>query len=331
MTVNELEELLYTTTESEKYHLAHPDVLSIRYQKIAKTTYNSEEIYLFRCEDLLQNHNICINKDSRYTSIPLHLHTIIEFNYVYRGAITHVINGEEIHLNTGDVLILDTNTPHEVRYIGEDDINMDIVMRKCFFTTHFLSNLSSQGIVAQFISHILSDQTNSKHYLIFHTENDLLLRTYIQQLMCEYYELQYRRSEIIDAYMVIIFTHLATLFQKNTLNRYSLNKMNLTIKILQYLEDNFKTATLLTTAETFGFSTAYLSTYLKKKTGKTFTELIMAQKMSQACFQLTNTDLPIYEIANGIGYENLGFFYKKFKRYYGMNPQEYRNRTRNGI
>lgn len=153
----------------------------------------------------------------------------------------------------------------------------------------------------------------------------------MQQLMCEYYDLQYRRTEIIDAYMVIIFTHLTTLFQKNTLNRYFLDKINLTIEILQYLENNFKTATLHTTAETFGFSTAYLSTYLKKKTGKTFTELIMAQKMSHACFQLTNTDLPIYEIANYVGYENLGFFYKKFKKYYGMSPQEYRDRTTNRI
>lgn len=29
--------------------------------------------------------------------------------------------------------------------------------------------------------------------------------------------------------------------------------------------------------------------------------------MCQACFYLTNTDFPIYEIAQKVGYDNLGF------------------------
>lgn len=331
MTINELEELLFMLTASEKYHLAYPDVLSKRYQNIARTMYQGQEIYLFRCEELLMSQNICINKDSRFAYIPLHLHSIIEFNYVYRGCVTHIIGNERIEMQTGDVLILDTNTPHEVLAMGENDINMNIVMRKSFFTAHFLSNLPSNGIVSQFIGHILTNQTNDKHYLLFHTSDDVLLRSYMQQLLCEYYDLQYRRSEIIDAHMVIIFSHLLTLFQRNELNRHSVDQINVLVKILQYIEDHYQTVTLHDAASVFGFNPTYLSNYLKKKTGKTFTELVMSQKMSLAAFQLVNTDMPIYEIANYIGYENLGFFYKKFRSFYGMNPQEYRDHSLNKI
>lgn len=48
--------------------------------------------------------------------------------------------------------------------------------------------------------------------------------------------------------------------------------------------------------------------------------------MCQACFYLTNTDFPIYEIAQKVGYDNLGFFYRKFTELYHMTPQEFRER-----
>lgn len=46
--------------------------------------------------------------------------------------------------------------------------------------------------------------------------------------------------------------------------------------------------------------------------------------MTDFCFYLINTDTPIFELINKVGYENQGFFYKKFREIYGVNPLEYR-------
>ena len=46
--------------------------------------------------------------------------------------------------------------------------------------------------------------------------------------------------------------------------------------------------------------------------------------MLNAANYLKNSNLPIYEISEKSGYNNLTFFYKKFKEYYGLSPQEYR-------
>jgi YesN/AraC family two-component response regulator len=77
-------------------------------------------------------------------------------------------------------------------------------------------------------------------------------------------------------------------------------------------------------ASTFNFHPNYLGMFLKKKTGKSFKELILIQRMSQAAIFLVNSSAPIYEIASEVGYENLGFFYKKFKAFFGVTPQEFR-------
>ena len=96
------------------------------------------------------------------------------------------------------------------------------------------------------------------------------------------------------------------------------------IDILSYIEENCLTATLRSTAAHFGFHPNYLSGLIKKQTGRSFKELIILQRMCQACFYLSNTDLPIYEIARRVGYDNLGFFYKKFESLYHTTPSIYR-------
>ncbi|NMA85940.1 MAG: helix-turn-helix domain-containing protein [Tissierellia bacterium] len=40
---------------------------------------------------------------------------------------------------------------------------------------------------------------------------------------------------------------------------------------------------------------------------------------------ITHTEIPIYNIAHNVGFSNLGFFYKKFREHFKINPQEYRN------
>ena len=49
------------------------------------------------------------------------------------------------------------------------------------------------------------------------------------------------------------------------------------------------------------------------------------EKLVHAAYLLQNTTLPVYEIANSIGYENLSFFFEKFQKEYGMTPKEYRD------
>ena len=86
------------------------------------------------------------------------------------------------------------------------------------------------------------------------------------------------------------------------------------------------TCTLISTASHFNFHPNYLSALIKKSTGKSFKELIQAQKLTRSSILLTNSNMPIYEIASEIGYQNLSFFYKKFKDYYGITPNEYRQK-----
>ena len=78
-------------------------------------------------------------------------------------------------------------------------------------------------------------------------------------------------------------------------------------------------------ASKLGITAAYLSTIVKQTTGRTCMEIISNMVIMDAKAQLKSTNLPIYQIADSLNFNNVAFFGKYFKRYVGVSPQEYRN------
>lgn len=325
MNVASMEEFLFNETESELNHLNNNSLLSKRYKNIPKVRIDDKDIYLFKFDTLLKNNNVSIHKESRFTHIPLHIHTVIELSYVYSGECTQIISGKEIHMKQGSICLLDTNVPHEIKYLNSNDIIISIVMRKQYFSTSFLSRLGKNSIINDFLINALSDNTTHDQYLLLDNCLESNIHSIIQNILCENYEKQLCRNEIIDSYMVILFCEMLRLYQDKKYNIDSSKSTNLLFEILSYIENNYHDITLEKTAAHFSFHPNYLSSFIKKNTGRSFKNLVIMQKMSEACFYLTNSDMPIYEIANTIGYDNLGFFYKKFQSIYNLSPQEYRN------
>ena len=59
------------------------------------------------------------------------------------------------------------------------------------------------------------------------------------------------------------------------------------------------------------------------------TPLIICNHMQLIQHLLVNTDLPVYEICQQVGYQNPSQFVRTFRKKFGMTPIQYRNRERN--
>lgn len=78
-------------------------------------------------------------------------------------------------------------------------------------------------------------------------------------------------------------------------------------------------------AEKFYINNTYLSNTFATKTGVGFNEYITMIKMERARYLFVNTKLKTYEIGYKMGYHDINYFSKLFKKYYGKSPSEYRN------
>ncbi|SDD24478.1 Helix-turn-helix domain-containing protein [Paenibacillus sp. UNCCL117] len=69
---------------------------------------------------------------------------------------------------------------------------------------------------------------------------------------------------------------------------------------------------------------AYLGQLFKAEKGVGFNDYLFQVRMENAKRMLAGTDMKVYEVAQAVGYNDLDWFYKKFKKYTGMSSSEYR-------
>ncbi len=329
MNVKELDFFLRQYTRRELNYLDNQDYLSSHYKNLNKSTVDGKEYYIFEFKSVLKENKIAMHKDDRFTYLRPHTHNIIELNYIYSGKCTYLINGIKKTLYKGDICILDTNVLHSTEPIQEDDIIVNIAMTKSYFSAGFLTRLSNHGVIANFLLNAISDSKNHDQYIILRSQDKSKIPSIIENLSCEYFDQILGSAEVIDSYMVILFTELLRTIQHGENIEFFESKADTQlIKILEYIESNYLTCTLSKMAHDFGYNTNYLSTFLKKKTGKSFKELKLIQQMTFASFLLINSQKTIHEIADEVGFTNHGFFFNKFQNCFSMSPKKYRELNR---
>lgn len=96
------------------------------------------------------------------------------------------------------------------------------------------------------------------------------------------------------------------------------------IRLLDYIETNYTSGSLTEAAQALHYDISWLSREILRKTGKTYTDLVLEKRLSQAVFLLKNTRAKISDISLAVGYENISYFHRKFAERYGISPKKYR-------
>ncbi|MCM8710731.1 AraC family transcriptional regulator [Clostridium sp. SYSU_GA19001] len=261
----------------------------------------------------------------RFSSVTEHHHNYIEMTYVYSGKCHQIINGKHITLNKGEVCILDTNVLHSIIPADENDIIINCMMSKNYLDNILLSRLSGNDLLSSFFIRAIYQSNDFNDYIIFNSGKSEKLTNLMEDVLCEFFDKSLCSDEVINSYMIIIFSELVRIFAENTNSQNYNNLRNTKISdIILYIENNCKNATLASTAEHFHFHPNYLSSIIKKFIGRKFTHILQEAKLKKAGILLKNSDMSVAEIAREIGYENTNFFYDIFKRHYGCTPTEYR-------
>lgn len=78
-------------------------------------------------------------------------------------------------------------------------------------------------------------------------------------------------------------------------------------------------------ANVLNVNAGYLSSIVKIKTGKTASAFIHEKTLLEAKSYLLHTELQVKEIAYRLGYGNVSYFNRFFKKNAGNTPLEYRN------
>ncbi|MDE0561724.1 AraC family transcriptional regulator [Algoriphagus sp. NF] len=96
-------------------------------------------------------------------------------------------------------------------------------------------------------------------------------------------------------------------------------------RVMQYLLDHrYQKISLDDTASIANLSKEAFCRYFKLRTRKTFTQYLLQIRINEAQKLLQETDLGISEIAFQVGFENLSYFNRSFKKITGLTPRDFK-------
>ena len=327
MNKSELEQLLFQHTENEKKYAIHNASLSNRYTTAQTISIDNQELMYFHL-DTLDKNKIMIRKDSRYIEMPLYTYSSVNINYIYSGKCTYLIDGKKLTLHKGDVCIFDKGVARSKERTSYEDIIININISDAFLQKSIPKSEHQNIISAFLLNHLMTDSSHD-NYIVFQTNGDTKIVDLFDRVLIEYFENRPYSKEIIQNYLSIIIMELLLLYQtRKDIHMIHLpsQSYNIILEILFYIENNYATCTLKEVAEHFGYHEKYLCTYIKKYSGKSFHDIKRDCRLKESIHYLLNTQIPITEICEKVGYSNRNQFYKEFKAAYHVLPKEYRKR-----
>jgi two-component system response regulator YesN len=98
---------------------------------------------------------------------------------------------------------------------------------------------------------------------------------------------------------------------------------------LDYIEEHYvdPDLTISDIAEALEISEGYLSRMFRKETEYTLVNYLTRYRLREAAKRLTDIRVKVYEVAYQVGYLDTAYFSALFKRFYGMTPSEYQERS----
>ena len=202
---------------------------------------------------------------------------------------------------------------------GDDIIMIGVHIKKETFFREYLPALSMDADMFRFF---LVPQTDrfSEEFIHLSFEKTSPVRTLLELMVVEYADRKEDTQRILKPMVLSLFMHIA--------RRYRLEKPDtvaetLSGRIVQFIHSHPESVTLKEISEHFSYHPNYISTLLHRELGKTFSQIVLENRMDRAVILLRGTTLSIEEIAAMLGYSNHSNFYKAFREFYRQTPREY--------
>ncbi|BFL07790.1 MULTISPECIES: AraC family transcriptional regulator [Thomasclavelia] len=292
---------------------------------IDKSIFISEQSNVVDADKLLKaNQQFAVRKHARFCEYPKHRHNYLEFMYVYGGEMVTIIDDQEIVIKQGELLLLNQNIEHAIKYTNENDIIFNFIIKPEFL--EFLSGMAEeQNEVFSFIFDALYSYDNKGEYLIFKVSNNEIVRNHIEAIITNIYQQQLNHSFTLKLLVGLLLTELMN--NPHLIETYESNNYNklVVISILKYITLNYQEGSLSVLAKQIHQPDYKICKLIKEHTGSTFKQLIQEERLKAAANLLKTTSLPIVEIMQEVGYENITYFYKIFKEKFKITPSIYRN------
>lgn len=255
-----------------------------------------------------------------------HWHDEMEFIYVLNGSAEICIDFKTINVKNGDFIIIPKGSIHYM--IGKENTKISYIA--LVFNLSLIEGNALDYSQINFINPII--------------QNELFFKNIIKPKDPSHDKIIAAFNNIIESYTnkpsafqleikCALFSIFSSIFKENYISfnldaekNSNLVKLEKLKEVIKYIQTNYKSPiTIKELAHIAQYSEYHFLRFFKSQTGKTCTQFINYFRIQKATLLLFDTNLSITEIAYEVGFGDVSYFIKTFKKYLSISPTKYRN------
>ena len=240
-----------------------------------------------------------------------HVQDEYEFIYILKGSVEYKCNGKKFVVKANDMYFIQPGQTHEESSLREP---LEFIYVKFFLYNYRSARMDS------FLNDI-----NLQRF----EKPGRGLRTKFLKIFEEMQNKELGFKQIVENGIMEILVDIMRILKMNQTEKISSSSVNDVIALIieditMNVQKNYSVEEI---ARTYGISKSSLHHSFKKQTGLPFKDYVNRIKIREAEHQLTVTDKTVTHISWLLGYSNVYYFCRLFKKYKGLTPTEFRKRT----
>lgn len=258
-----------------------------------------------------------------FSCVPMHWHNEIEIIYVKKGKGLVTVNFESYIVTAGSILFI---IPGQIHSIGQYE---DIVMEyeNIVFKPELLLSRSNDASNTYFLLPLFNETLQIP--VVFTPDmpyyRDIVSCIDAADEICKTCPDAYQFA--VKGQLYLMFYTLFSKCCKKELkyrNDKSLDKMK---AIIKYVENNYRNKiSIHDISNELSLSQSHFMRLFKNTMGTSFINYLNEYRLTMASKLLISSDAAIIQIAAEVGFENLSYFNRLFKKQFGVSPREFRKR-----
>ena len=268
--------------------------------------------------------------DAKHGAHDEHSHDFYELVYVRRGQGAHAIEGRAYPIQAGDVYVISPDERHS--YAPTEGGSLVIVnvlwmpslVEELLRADAALSDAESLAYIEPFL------RGTARFARRLHLSGRMAYRV---ELLLD--EMRHeRQSSAPGSHLLLRHLFCALLVLLSRAWEAEAPRENATnpapqqagvARAIEYIEVNFAAPIRVSDiAAHAAMSESRLAHIFKAQTGRGLIEYLHELRIARACAALLHNNAPVHQIADTVGYTDLRFFHRLFRRHTGCNPTQYR-------
>ncbi len=252
-----------------------------------------------------------------------HYHEFLELLYLIDGKMNVWLNDRLYPFEEGELIVINSNETHRLCSLAPESRYLVIKFTPKLLFTFQQTPKETQYILPFLAQHSEQPRVYSKQFV-----ESTNIRNYLFDAVNEWKEKDIGYELALKGDVLKIIRCVVAFLSKQGINvRVSAAGGNIqqTIsEILEYINENFRTASEKDVADRFSISYSYFSRSFKQMMNMSFKEYINYLKINEAQRMLITSGKSITEISAELGFSSSSHFINVFKKYKDCSPKQYK-------